>query len=102
MQAERMTLLAVLAGAMLGAVTVSAQDPFAVAVVEFAPAPGQFVQNAQFDDPTRALGPPVGGGEAAADNTSVVSLGGFGGYIVLGFDHTVTDDAANPWGVDAI
>jgi len=76
--------------------------PFAVRVLEFAPAPGQFVNHPDFNDPARGLGPPSGGGTSAPNNTSVVSLGGFGGYIVLGFDHTVVDDPLNPFGMDAI
>ena len=39
---------------------------------------------------------------SAADNSSQVSLGGFGGSITLGFEHTVMDDPANPLGLDAI
>jgi hypothetical protein len=81
---------------------VHADSPFAVRVVEYAPAPGQFVNVPEFNDPSRALGAPVGGGTAAADNSSVVSLGGFGGYIVLAFDRTVTDHPLNPMGLDAI
>lgn len=77
-------------------------SPFAVRVLEFAPAPGQFVNHPDFSDPGRALGPPSGGGTSAPNNTSVVSLGGFGGYIVLGFDHTVVDDTLNPFGMDAV
>lgn len=75
---------------------------FAATVLEFAPAPGQFVNHPEFSDPGRALGPPFGGGASAPNNTSIVSLGGFGGYIVLGFDHTVVDDPLNPFGMDAI
>jgi hypothetical protein len=78
------------------------ESPFATKVLEFAPAPGQFVNYPEFSDPGRALGPPSGGGTSAPNNTSVVSLGGFGGYIVLGFDHTVVDDPLNPFGMDAI
>lgn len=77
-------------------------SPFATKVLEFAPAPGQFVNHPDFNDPGRALGPPSGGGTSAPNNTSVVSLGGFGGYIVLGFDHTIRDDPLNPFGMDAI
>ncbi len=77
-------------------------SPFATVVYEFAPAPGQFVNHAEFNRPSKALGAPVGGGLRAADNTSVVSLGGFGGSITLGFDHTVEDDPLNPLGMDAI
>lgn len=76
--------------------------PFADTVLEFAPAPGQFVNHPDFNDPARTLGPPSGGGASAPNNTSVVSLGGFGGYIILGFDHTIVDHPLNPFGMDAI
>lgn len=77
-------------------------SPFAVTVLEFAPAPGQFVNHPDFSDPRRALGPPSGGGTSAPNNGSIVSLGGFGGYIILGFDHTIVNDPLNPFGMDAI
>ena len=87
---------------LAAAVRASADDPFAATWVDFSPAPGQFVNDPLFNDPNRALGPPVGGGTSLPDNSSLVSLGGFGGSITLGFDHTVVDDAANPRGLDAI
>ncbi len=68
----------------------------------YAPAPGQFVNDPAFNDPARALGPPIGSTLAQADNTSVVSLGGFGGSLILGFSDTVLDDPCNPMGLDAI
>lgn len=79
-----------------------ADSPFASRVVEYAPAPGQFVNDPNFNDPERALGPPSSGGTYAPNNESVVTLGGFGGFIVLGFDHTVLDEPLNPLGLDAI
>jgi len=79
-----------------------AQSDFATTVHLYAPAPGQFVNEPLFNDPAAALGAPVGGGTAAPDNSKVVSLGGFGGSITLGFDHTVLDDARNPMGLDFI
>ncbi len=82
--------------------TAQADSPFATNVVDFQPAPGQFVNHPQFNDPDRALGPPAGGGVSGPDNTSCVSLGGFGGSITLAFDHTVADDPLNPFGLDAI
>ena len=82
--------------------SVRGQSPFAAEVVDFSPAPGQFVNEPLFNDPSRALGSPVGGGLYNPDNTSLVSLGGFGGSITLAFDHTVMDDATNPLGLDAI
>lgn len=79
-----------------------AANPFAATVIDYAPAPGQLVNDPAFNDPARALGPPVGGGTLTPNNNDLVSLGGFGGSITLAFDHTVTDDAANPLGLDAI
>ncbi len=75
---------------------------FADAVLVYAPAPGQFINNANYNDPSRALGPPVGAGTIQGDSTKVVSLGGFGGSITLAFGQTVMDDPCNPWGLDAI
>jgi hypothetical protein len=77
-------------------------------VLAYDPAPGQFVNHPQFNDPARALGPPVGGGTAAPGNLKQVSLGGFGGFIVLGFDSPVLDlpptaaEGRNPRGLDLI
>ncbi|MEO0632100.1 MAG: hypothetical protein AAFY46_15460, partial [Planctomycetota bacterium] len=87
--------------ACLTARAASAQ-PFATEVVEYSPAPGQFVTNPDFNDPTRALGPPVGGGPLAPNNTSLVSLGGVGGFITLKMPRTVIDDPRNRLGLDAI
>lgn len=75
---------------------------FAAVVVSYEPAPGQFVNNSQFNDPARALGPPVGAGIMNGDTTKVVTLGGYGGSITLGFSETVLDDPCNPFGLDAI
>jgi hypothetical protein len=91
----------VLAGVTLTS-PLAAQSPFATTVVAFDPAPGQFANDPLFNDPTRALDRPYGGGYSEPGNSSLVSLGGFGGSIVLGFDHTVRDDPANPFGLDAI
>lgn len=98
----RMRTAAALLAAAGGTGTAAGQSDFAAAVLEYRPAPGQFVQNPQYNDPTRALGAPVGGGTLAQDNSKVVSLGGFGGSITLKFDHTVMDDPRNPFGMDAI
>ena len=79
-----------------------ADSPFAATVIDFSPAPGQFVNVSQYNDPNRALGAPVGGGTSNPDNSKLVSLGGFGGSLTLKFDYTVLDDAANPYCLDAI
>ena len=77
-------------------------SPFAALVIDFEPAPGQFVNVEAFNDPHRALGPPIGGGTNDGNDTSVVSLGGFGGSLTLAFDHTVADHPLSPMGQDAI
>jgi len=92
------------AGVMVAVWTAAAfpQSPFATSVVSYDPAAGQFAQRDGFNQPDRALGAPRGGGLFAPDNTSVVSLGAFGGSITLAFDHTVVDHPLNPIGMDAI
>ncbi len=87
-------------------------NPFADEVIDislnspdsptYLPAPGQFINNPDYNDANKALGSPVGGGTFAPDNSSIVSLGGFGGQLVLAFDHDVQDSPANPMGLDAI
>ncbi len=79
-----------------------AESPFATRVIDYSPAPGQFVNDPALNDPARATGAPQGGGTAQPNNESVVTLGGFGGSITLGFDHTVLDDPRNALGLDAI
>ena len=59
-------------------------------------APGQWVNDARFNDPAAALGAPFPGGLAEPDEVALVSLGGFGGSIILAFDHTVVDDPHPP------
>jgi len=87
---------------VLIAVSVAASaNPFADTVVEYAPGPGQFVGNPQFNDPARALGRPYGSGTSIQDNSSVVTLGD-GGHLTLAFNEPVTDDPRNPGGFDFI
>lgn len=76
---------------------------FADAVVAYSPAPGQFVNNAMYNNPARALGAPAGGGTFSPPEVQkVVTLGGLGGSLVLRFSQTVLDDPCNPFGLDAI
>jgi len=89
--------------ALISSHAVVQATPFATRVLEYTPAPGQFVRNPTFANPAAALGAPVGGGLSAPDNTKCVTLGGFGGRIVLGFDSPVANLAAtahNPHGLD--
>jgi hypothetical protein len=84
-------------------------NPFASSVIDislnspnpptYRPAPGQWVNNPWFNDPNRALGAPD---ICTSSSSAIVSLGAFGGQIVLAFDHDVEDNPANPMGLDAI
>ncbi len=80
---------------------------FASRVVYFLQAPGQFVNAGDFGmafAARNALGPPVGGGTYAANNSSLVSLGMGGGEIILEFDEPIKnrDDPEHPGGYDFI
>ncbi len=95
--------LAGVAGLTLSAGSASAQ--VGQSVVEYLPAPGQFVNNASFNAPSRALGLPIGGGVIAPNNTKLVTLGGFGGTLTLRMSAPVVNRAAsagNPRGADFI
>lgn len=87
---------------LTGVTAAMAQSPFATTVIDYDPAPGQFVQDFLFNDPVWALGAPVAGGTSDGNEDSIVTLGGFGGSLTLGFDHRVMDDPLNPLGMDFI
>jgi len=82
----------------LSAVGAVARSPYAAEVYEYRPAPGQFVNtrpaytdgDTEADMCRKALAS-IGGVSAEA-----VTLGSFGGYITLGFDHTVENVAGQP------
>ncbi|MFH8142367.1 MAG: cell surface protein [Muribaculaceae bacterium] len=66
-------------------------SPYISKVYEYRPAPGQFVNTMpqyeagdSYDDMLRKVEESLSG-----TNDIMVSLGGFGGYVVFGFDHTV-------------
>lgn len=65
----------------------------AVRLIEYVPAPGQHINIQQ-------TGTPAAAEKMTTDKTSLVSLGGFGGYIILGFENPCLNDAANPYGID--
>ena len=56
-------------------------------IVEYRPAPGQFVNTAAWGTPERARS--IIGPQELLGEQSGVSLGAFGGYIVFKFDHSV-------------
>ncbi|MDR2037699.1 MAG: T9SS type A sorting domain-containing protein [Bacteroidales bacterium] len=69
------------------------KNPYINCIIEYKPAPGQFINI-----------PGIGTSEAAESivggTSGMVSLGNFGGYIIVGFDHTIWNDPDNPYGVD--
>ena len=73
--------------------TSEAQNNRTTRVLEYFPAPGQFINNPLAGTPNAA--------EAMlADPDAIVSLGSFGGYIVLGFEDPVHNHPDNPYGID--
>ena len=64
-------------------------------VHEYVPAPGQFINAvpaATTDDTPETMRQKA---EAALTGGSMICLGGFGGYVVFGFDHTIVNRAGN-------
>lgn len=64
-------------------------------VFEYVPAPGQFINvlpAATAEDTPETMRQKA---EAALTNGSMISLGGFGGYVVFGFDHTIVNREGN-------
>ncbi len=92
----------ILVGAAAAAAPTTRADDFATKVIAYDPAPGQFVNDQNFNDPKDALGPPDGAGKLSGNNTSVVTLGGFGGSITLAFEQRVLNNPGNPLGMDFI
>jgi len=98
------------AAVAMGAASAQA-DPFADNVVSYTPGTGV---DAAFNDPTAALGSPTRftapdsefGGAVTPFNQpfgagELVTVGE-GGSLVVSFDEPVTDDAANPFGIDLL
>ncbi len=74
-------------------------------VVEYRQAPGQYAVSADFKiegNTSKLLGPPEGGGIYGADNSSVVSLGMAGGYVIYEFDPPIANHPDNIGGYDFI
>lgn len=67
-------------------------NSYASKVIEFMPAPGQFTNE--------SIGKSNSGENVLGTKGGMVSLGGFGGYIILGFDQPIINRPENPYGVD--
>jgi hypothetical protein len=65
----------------------------ATRLIEYVPAPGQHIN-------IENLGTPQAAQKMTENVSSVVSLGSFGGYIVLGFDKPCVNHPDNPYGID--
>lgn len=63
-------------------------SPFADRVLEYLPAPGQFINS----EPLASAEEACAYAQRILDAGSPISLGGFGGYIVVGFDHSIEDN----------
>src|SRR5688572_19505971 len=89
-----------LCGALFAAVSISAsaEDPWADAFLQVDatdPNPG-------FNTPEKTIGAPVGAGTSIQGLSSLHSIGTAGSSIVFRFDTPVTDDPANPFGLDCV
>lgn len=102
---KTVTALFVLATVLSSAETsVAEQTPrYATRLIEYRPAPGQFMNLDITLDSTAVLGPVNPAATETpgdAQTSGLVSLGSFGGYIILGFDRPVENNPQNPYGVD--
>ncbi|MBN1986884.1 MAG: T9SS type A sorting domain-containing protein [Prolixibacteraceae bacterium] len=62
-------------------------------VWEYKPAPGQHIN-------IESVGTPQAAQNMPKEMANIVSLGSFGGYIILGFEYACVNDAENPYGID--
>ena len=76
---------------LLSATKVAAQSPYIYKVWEYCPAPGQFVNTMpEYEPGDTPDAIRLKAEELIANNAcSLVTLGGYGGYIVFGFDHMI-------------
>jgi len=69
------------------------QSPFISKILEYAPAPGQFINDKSYG--TQAKAQDLIGG---VDN-GILSLGGYGGYLIFAFDHSIANVNGNDIGI---
>jgi hypothetical protein len=68
---------------------------FASRVMEYNPAPGQYINDPAAGTPSAAL-------NILNHAGNPLSLGAYGGYVVLGFNSAIVNDPENPYGIDFI
>ena len=91
-----MKKIALYALLMCGFLPLWAASPYVSRVFEFVPAPGQFVNLLPaYDsgDNTEAMLAKVNDCLVGKANGTVLTLGAWGGYVVVGFDHTIANVA---------
>ena len=76
---------------IVSSITATAQSPYISKVFEYRPAPGQFVNELPYYDEGDTAEDMARKAEEciAYDERVLISLGGYGGYVVFGFDHMV-------------
>ena len=95
---NKVVLLACLIGLIASSCNIdeefSESIPEGAKVYEYTPAPGQFINDlvaSGFDGTQTSAEKAVTYAQNRLNNNRYVSLGGFGGYIVVGFDHNVAN-----------
>ncbi len=71
-------------------------------VFEYTPAPGQFINELKtggFDASHISSEAAVAYAECRLENSNWISLGGFGGYVIVGFDHSISNSRSYDFGV---
>lgn len=77
--------------ALVAMTSAHAQSPYISKVYEFRPAPGQFVNDLpEWEEGDTENDMRLKAEECLADHEQImISLGGWGGYVIFGFDHTI-------------
>lgn len=76
-------------------------NPAISRIWEFVPAPGQFINSSGFTSADCLIGSSGSAGTSSVPATEgMISLGSFGGYVIVGFDAPIPNDPRNPYGVD--